>query len=212
MSIDTKKYYENYWNRETDVSDFDVTTSERKQRLLKTLSLHVKAGEYVLDLGCGGGKFTSWILQAGYTAQGMDISNNALELAKRNNPNISFELLEPDGSIPAQDSKFAAVWCTEVIEHILDVNTFLFEIRRILKPGGILILTTPYHGLLKNLLIVLFKFDKHFDPESSHIRYFDKKALSRCLDKAGFSPLNWSGIGRFYLLWRTWFVVARKAW
>ena len=54
MSLNMRKYYENYWNRETDVSDGDITTPERKRRLLETLSRHVKAGEYVLDLGCGG--------------------------------------------------------------------------------------------------------------------------------------------------------------
>jgi len=210
MFLNVNKYYQNYWNRYTDVSDGDVTTSERKRRLLETLSRHVNAGEYVLDLGCGGGKFTSWMLQAGYAAQGMDISSNALEMAKRNNPDVTFELLAPDGSIPALDNTFAAVWCTEVIEHILDIHLFLSEVRRVLKPGGILILTTPYHGLLKNLLIVLFKFDRHFNPEYSHIRFFDKKGLSRCLNKAGLRPFNWSGLGRFYPLWRTWFVVARK--
>lgn len=210
MAPSVNEYYQNYWNRDTDVSDGDVATSERKRHLLATLSRHVNAGEYVLDMGCGGGKFTSWMLQAGYTAQGMDISSNALRMAKCNNPDVSFELLAPDGSIPASDDKFSAVWCTEVIEHILDVHIFLSEIRRVLKPGGILILTTPYHGFLKNLLIVLLKFDRHFNPEYSHIRYFDKKGLSRCLNRAGLSPCNWSGIGRFYLFWRTWFVVARK--
>ena len=150
------------------------------------------------------------MLQAGYAVQGMDISSNALEMAKRNNPDVSFELLSPDGSIPAPDATFDAVWCTEVIEHILDVHVFLSEIRRVLKPSGILILTTPYHGLLKNLFIVLLKFDRHFNPEYSHIRYFDKKGLSRCLYKAGFSPFKWDGFGRFYPLWRGWFVVARK--
>ncbi len=210
MSLNINTYYENYWNRDTDTSDGDVTTAERKRRLLVTLSRYVNAGEQVLDLGCGGGKFTSWMSQAGYTAQGMDISRNALEMAKRNNPDVSYKLLEPDGSIPAPDGTFAAVWCTEVIEHILDIHVFLSEVRRVLKPGGILILTTPYHGFLKNLLIVLLKFDRHFDPEESHIRYFGKKGLSRCLNNAGLSPFDWSGLGRFYLLWRTWFVVARK--
>jgi len=149
------------------------------------------------------------MLQAGYTAQGMDISSNALEMAKRNNPDVTFELLASDGSIPAPDGTFAAVWCTEVIEHILDVHVFLSEIRRVLKTGGILILTTPYHGFLKNLLIVLFKFDLHFNPEYTISGTLTRKVY-RCLNKAGLMPFSWSGLGRFYLLWRTWFVVARK--
>jgi len=85
--------------------------------------------------------------------------------------------LNADGSIPAPNKSFAAVWSTEVIEHVLDIKDFLDEINRVLRPGGLLILTTPYHGILKNLFIVLLKFDRHFNPEGSNIRYFDKKGL-----------------------------------
>ena len=109
-----------------------------------------------------------------------------------------FRTLNADGSIPAPNKSFAAVWSTEVIEHVLDIKDFLDEINRVLRPGGLLILTTPYHGILKNLFIVLLKFDRHFNPEWSHIRYFDKKGLKQCLNNSGFSPISWSGIGRFW--------------
>ncbi len=52
-----KEYYEKYWTRDSDVSDHDVTTPERKRRLLQTLNKCCKPGETVLDLGCGGGLF-----------------------------------------------------------------------------------------------------------------------------------------------------------
>ena len=52
---DMKQYYGDYWNRDTDVSDNDVTTPERRQRLLETLAHYIKPNGRVLDLGCGGG-------------------------------------------------------------------------------------------------------------------------------------------------------------
>ncbi len=63
---DVKEYYENYWDRDTDVSDNDVTTPERRRRLLETLAQYLKRGDKVLDLGCGGGQFTELMHEAGY--------------------------------------------------------------------------------------------------------------------------------------------------
>jgi len=185
--LNLKKYYEKYWDRDTDVSDSDVTTPERKRRLLETLQQHLNLGDKVLDLGCGGGQFTWMLQESGYDAYGMDISTNAIEMARDNHPNISYKILNTDGSIPADNFAYNTVWTTEVIEHVLDVHGFLSEINRVLKPNGLLILTTPYHGRLKNFMITLLKFDRHFDPEGSHIRYFDRKGLNRCLRKTGFS-------------------------
>ena len=205
-----KAYYEKFWDRDHDVSDADVTTPERKRRLLDALRGLLSPGGKVLDLGCGAGKFTAWLHEAGYDAQGMDLSEAALAKARRTFPQAVFSLLKPDGGIPAEPGTFDAAWTTEVIEHIVDVGSFLAEIHRVLKPGGILILTTPYHGRLKNLLVSLLKFDRHFDPEGPHLRFFDRRGLERCLRRAGFRPLSWAGIGRVPLLYRTWFVVAKK--
>lgn len=204
-------YYQKYWEGTEDVSDSDVTTPERKRKLLSILlDENLNPGKQVLDLGCGAGKFTLWMQEAGFQATGVDVSSNALEKARRTAPQCDFRLMTSEGRIPAEDNRFDAVWTTEVIEHVLDVSQFLGEIQRVLRPKGLLILTTPYHGLLKNLLIVLSKFDGHFDPEGSHIRFFDKRGLDRCLCKASFIPLVWDGIGRVWPLYRTWFVVARK--
>ena len=65
-----------------------------------------------------------------------------------------------------------------------------------LKPGGHLILTTPYHGRLKNLAIALFAFNQHFYPDNYRIRLL-RSAQSRrfFLEGAGFTPREWSGSG-----------------
>ena len=118
--------------------------------------------------------------------------------------------LGEDTRIPGADGEFAAVWCSETIEHVLDGGRFPGEVRRVLRDSGILVLTMPYHGLVKNLLVAAFGFDRHFDPEGPHIRFFDRKGLARCLRKAGLEPMVWSGIGRMWPLYRTWFIVAQK--
>jgi 2-polyprenyl-3-methyl-5-hydroxy-6-metoxy-1,4-benzoquinol methylase len=202
--------YDKYWASGIDVSNYDGTTNERIRLLLETTHSYLKPGDNVLDLGCGAGRFTEEMRKAGYRAIGMDISEAALRVAKVHAPDCDFKILKADGTIPVTEESFDAVWTSEVIEHILNVEAFLKEIHRVLKRSGILIMTTPYHGLLKNLLIATFRFDKHFDPEGLHIRFFDRKGLERCLGKAHFDTMSFRGIGRVWKLYRTWFIIARK--
>ncbi len=206
---DISDFYERYWSAENPAPLTDPTTPERKARL-KTAISSLSPGASVLDLGCGRGIFASYLASLGCAARGVDISHTAVAAAAKEFPQIPFEPLRPDLSIPAEAASFEAVWSSEVIEHIFDVHAHLAEINRVLKPGGLYILTTPYHGRLKDVLVSLLKFDAHFDPQGAHIRFFDRCGLTRCLVAAGFEPVSFSGIGRLWKLYRTWFVVAKK--
>lgn len=202
-------YYNDYWSETSPGPDSDPTTPSRKAKLARTLRA-LPPGARVLDLGCGRGDFTAVIDSLGFQALGVDVSDVAIGSARLRHPDQRFDVLGPQCTIPAEDGTFAAVWSTEVIEHVFDVHEHLAEINRVLADSGIYILTTPYHGPLKNVLLSLTKFDRHFDPELSHIRFFDKPGLQRCLSRAGFEVVSWSGIGRVAGLHRTWFVVAKK--
>lgn len=106
---------------------------------------------------------------------------------------------------------FDAVWCSEVIEHVFDVWGFLTSVHRILAESGRLVLTTPYHGLVKNLALSLRGYANHYNPFGGHIRFFCRRSLERCLRHCGFAVEQWRGYGRFWPLYRSFFVVARKA-
>lgn len=206
----TKTYYEKYWTGRGDVSQHDETTPRRRALLIETLERYLKPGSTVLDLGCGAGGFTLSLCEAGFEAVGADVSEGALEQASSRAPQCQFLVLKDDGVVPAPDGSFGAVWSSEVIEHVLDVGAFLKEIHRLLVPQGLLLLTTPYHGTAKNILLALLAFDRHFDPLGDHIRFFSRRSLDRCLAIAGFETLWSKGIGRVPPLYRTLFVVARK--
>jgi len=79
-----------------------------------------------------------------------------------------------------------------------------------LKPGGILFLTTPYHGLIKNLIVVAAAFERHFDPTGPHIRFFTANSLCRLLVSCGFAIRQISYLGRFWPVWMNMAVCARK--
>ena len=181
------KFYDRYW-RESDLYDMedlsqDVWTIRRVRMFLEC----IPAGQHVADIGCGTGGGSQLMRNAGHTVTGIDISPAAIEEARRRHPDISFLYCSLEDGCRLPDRTFDAAFCGEVIEHIYDVPQFLAELHRLLRPGGILGITTPYHGLIKNLLIALFRFDKHFDPCGPHIRFFTIKSLKHALEKSGFS-------------------------
>jgi SAM-dependent methyltransferase len=205
-----KQFYEDYWESPAYQPEQDPTTPARKRLLLEFLAKNIPAKSPVLDLGCGDGYFCKIIQDSGYRAVGVDISGNALQKARSRFSGIDFRMWQPDSAVPAGDGEFSAVWSSEVVEHVFDVHGYLSEVNRALKPGGLFILTTPYHGVVKNILVAAIKFDRHFAPDGEHIRFFSKTGLQRCLLNASFKPEFWTGIGRMWPLYRTWFVVARK--
>ena len=76
------------------------------------------------------------------------------------------------------DSAFDLVLCAETVEHVRDLQLFLSEIRRVLRPGGELALTTPATPPLAPLQ----------DPLSPHLRRFTRRSLRRVLAELGFEP------------------------
>ena len=171
-----RAFYDEYWKHV--IPDGDPTTRARK-KLLASALVCLKAGSRVLDLGCGDGQFTSFLVSLGYEAMGVDVSPAAVDLARARHRGLRIMPLEDGGRIPAEETFFDAVWSSEVVEHVFDIHHHLSEINRVLRLDGLYILTTPYHGVVKDVLIALTKFSRHFDPEASHIRFFDKQGLKR---------------------------------
>jgi ubiquinone/menaquinone biosynthesis C-methylase UbiE len=140
--------------------------------------------ERALDLGAGDGR-----LAAGLRARDVvlaDVSRVALERARRRLPEAESALLEPDAPLPFDDSSFDLVLCAETIEHVRDVQLLLSEVRRVLRPGGTLALTTPAHGRLTGLAVLVRGFERSFDPLSPHVRFFTARSLRGILGELGF--------------------------
>jgi 2-polyprenyl-3-methyl-5-hydroxy-6-metoxy-1,4-benzoquinol methylase len=87
------------------------------------------------------------------------------------------------------------VWCSEVLEHVADVAYLLAEVRRVLRPGGRLLATVPYHGRVQGAAIALTRFEAHFDPLGQHLRFFTRRSLARTLANAGLEPTRVAGWG-----------------
>jgi SAM-dependent methyltransferase len=141
--------------------------------------------EHALDLGCGDGRLTTSLRANSVTAA--DVSQVALRRAARRLPGAEIASIVPDEPLPFVDGEFELVLCVETIEHVRDVQLFLSEIRRVLRPGGGLALTTPEHGRRTALRALLNGFESEFDPLSPHLRFFTRTSLERLLDAMGFT-------------------------
>ena len=203
------EFYERYWQHPESEPEQGQLVVQRK-RMLRVALTNFEPRAQVLDAGCGNGVFTAFLSELGFDAKGIDISGTAIGKARQRYPGIRFEVASLEDGLPFKNEEFDVIWCTEVLEHLFDVEAALAEINRVLRANGKLVLTMPYHGLVKNIAISVLSFDRHYDPGGPHIRFFTRRSLHLCLRRAGFVLERSEGVGRFWPVWMSHFVVARK--
>jgi teichuronic acid biosynthesis glycosyltransferase TuaH len=128
----------------------------------------------LLDIGCASGKFLELAEMAGFSATGIDISREAIEIA--NNKGL-IALLSPLEQLKADDEKFQVITAWDLIEHLENLREFLSEVNRILKDGGVFIFSTPDAGAKiaeekKNLWI-------GYITSLEHVSFFTQDFLNR---------------------------------
>ena len=151
---------------------------------------HVASGERVLDLGCGDGAFAAALLDADCAVTMADVAGEALRRARARAPGAAAVALAEGAPLPFEEDAFDLVWAGEVLEHVADVVGLLAEVRRVLRWGGELLVTTPWHGRL------VVATDAHFDPRADHLRFFSARTLRAILADAGFASVSVTRAGR----------------
>jgi 2-polyprenyl-3-methyl-5-hydroxy-6-metoxy-1,4-benzoquinol methylase len=156
------------------------------------LLAHVSAGTRVLDVGCGEGGFAAALARAEAEVVGIDVAAEPLRRARRRHPQLDLRQVQAEGAWPLQDASFDAVWAGEVIEHVADTAGWLSELRRVLRSGGELLLSTPDHGRLRMLRWALAPraFDAHFNPRADHLRFYTRRTLTELLEDFGFHDVD----------------------
>jgi 2-polyprenyl-6-hydroxyphenyl methylase/3-demethylubiquinone-9 3-methyltransferase len=168
----------------------------------------------VLDVGCGNGSFTARIAAAGYEASGCDLSPSGIAQGRCAFPALDLREASVYDDLRATfGADFDAVLSIEVIEHLYDPAAFVRRAYDALRPGGRLVITTPYHGYWKNLaLAVAGGFDRHFTAlwDGGHIKFWSRKTLGTLLDRCGFRVVGFAGAGRLPYFWKSMILVAEK--
>lgn len=168
LSHDSERVIENYSNNSLEdyiIYQYHIATYKIAQRLA--------SGKKVLDFGCGSGYGTAYIADHCSEIVGIDISQAAISYANSNYnaSNLFFQCIAPvqEKPLPFLDAEFDMVISFQVIEHIRDTQSYLGEIRRVLKPNGIVIIVTPDRSTR------LFGFQKPWN--KWHVKEYSKTSL-----------------------------------
>ena len=170
----------------------------------------------ILDLGCGNGSLSHELSKDGHRVCGIDQSYSGIQIARSSFPNVEFVLgnveeeLSPD---LFEIGAFDVVVSTEVVEHLYQPSKLIQNAFRLLKPSGHFIVSTPYHGYFKNLILALSgNLDRHFTAlwDGGHIKFWSRETLSVLLTRAGFTDVRFLGTGRVPYVWKSMILIARK--
>jgi 2-polyprenyl-3-methyl-5-hydroxy-6-metoxy-1,4-benzoquinol methylase len=169
----------------------------------------------VLDAGCGPGFITAQLAALGHRVTGIDTSPEGIRLARNTYPNARFETrsVYDDLTGLAPEEGWDLIVSAEVIEHLFAPPRFLENMNRHMRQNGVLLISCPYHGYLKNLAISLVNgWDRHHtvDWACGHIKFFSQRTLERMLIEAGFEPQRFWHAGRLPLMWKSMLCTAVK--
>jgi 2-polyprenyl-3-methyl-5-hydroxy-6-metoxy-1,4-benzoquinol methylase len=203
----------------TEYKDYDFRVSD-PAHTFEYLSgpllamLDKNTNQCILDLGCGNGHLVNLLIAGGYNAFGTDASVKGIEIARQVNPDRFFLQDLTTGELPPelQKQQFDTIISTEVIEHLYDPQGFIIFCKQVLSNGGEFIISTPYHGYFKNLILSLFnKWDAHLNPmwHGGHIKLWSRKTLSKALTDAGFTVVTFKGCGRIPYFWKSMLIKAK---
>jgi 2-polyprenyl-3-methyl-5-hydroxy-6-metoxy-1,4-benzoquinol methylase len=167
-----------------------------------------------VDLGCGNGALTALLGRPGWRATGIDVSPSGIRFAREAHPDIEFILADAAGPLVGlAPNSFDLVTSIEVIEHLPEPRKLARNAFRLLRPGGLAVFTTPYHGYWKNLaLAATGRMDAHFTAlwDGGHVKFWSRKTLAELLREAGFTALRFYGAGRLPYFWKSLVAACRK--
>ncbi len=168
-------------------SGWSFNLRESRYKKVAKLVLEENPGK-LLDIGCSSADFSSSFVGLGWDVYGVEIAANKAKEAKAKG--IKAVVGDFAKQLPFKDGFFDVVFAGEVIEHVVDTDSFLKEAGRVLKTGGKLILTTPNLTSLENRIrILLGVYPIWVDYRlggAGHIRGYTPSTLKRQLRQHGF--------------------------
>lgn len=185
--------------------------SRRNEARLVFRNLQVKQQDEVLDIGCGDGIWTNDLAKrTGANVAGIDYSKHDLSIARKRARNMSLSnvifMFSRAEKMPFEKNKFDKVFSISTFEHIQNDKKAFSEVYKVLKPGGVFVVSVPLGktlGLVESAIKwpkwakkwckstiqkadSLEEFQKLSDKKYAHLRHYEVNSLKKMLQKTGF--------------------------
>jgi 2-polyprenyl-3-methyl-5-hydroxy-6-metoxy-1,4-benzoquinol methylase len=164
-----------------------------ESRLLKALRMFESEAVKgrLLDLAAGSGIAAERLAAQGWDVTALDISSELLEQIRVRGIRDVRQHDLSDEALPFEDATFGGVFAGEIIEHLVDTGAFLDEVRRILEPGGVVVITTPNLASFENRLRLLVgaypRWVEYDLGDQGHVRSYTLRTLRKHLHDRGFN-------------------------
>lgn len=160
----------------------------------------------LLDVGCGQGIFCeNFQERKDLEIWGIEIdANEADEAQKKMFRVINTDAINALAEIP--DQKFDAIFCNDVLEHLVDPYTFLAQVKSKLSEKGVVIASIPNVRYLSNFINFVFRREWKYEDsgilDRTHLRFFTQKSMRRMFEEAGYEILSMKGINGYTSGWK----------
>ncbi len=193
--VEYREMNETFYDDQTDTEKVNWFRAwfhrSRFKNLTKMVATHHKPGMRIADLGCG----NVWWNENALDVVGVDINEKMLNYAKRQNRLTDYQVTTTLTRTGLADKAFDLVITSEVLEHLLDLDEVLTEVKRILKDDGQYLITVPWDFFMGPFFVLFninclyqgwVKGSKYHRLRCGHINHFTRPRLRRLLAKNGF--------------------------
>jgi 2-polyprenyl-3-methyl-5-hydroxy-6-metoxy-1,4-benzoquinol methylase len=175
--------------------------------------LSINKNSLIFELGCGNGSVANFLTNLGYNITGVDPSIEGINFANKYYPHLKLFNGSAYDNLKEIYGQFPICISLEVIEHVYSPRIYASNLFDLVLPGGAVIISTPYHGYIKNLVLsITGKMDAHFTAlwDHGHIKFWSRKTLTTLLTEAGFVDIKFVRVGRIPILAKSMIAIARK--
>lgn len=203
--MDASQYNKEIYEKERFNENYSTAFEKRTKNVIGLLNGFEGT---LLDVGCGDAAITLQLKNAlGCEVKAIELIAKNVAIAKGKGIDARQVDLN-QGKLPFKENSFEAVFAGEVLEHVVDSEGLLLEMKRVLKKGGALVVTVPNIASWYNRLLMLFGYLPHYVESGSkksygtplgmingHVKAFTKKSIVEMLEGNGFGIEKTLGSG-----------------